>query len=90
MIEPSSGQSWIAGDRLPRAIAGDLAPRAHTTLLAKDARLAIEAARAAGFDAPLGSLAAALFAGACDDGCAALDDASLLAWIRSRDATRTS
>lgn len=69
MIEPSSGQSWIANDRL---------------------RLAIEAARAAGFDAPLGSLAAAIFARACDDGCAGLDDASLLAWIRSRDATRTS
>ena len=45
-----SGQSWIGADRMRRAIAGDFAPRAHTTLLAKDTRLAVEAAGAAGFD----------------------------------------
>jgi len=85
VIGQSSGQSWIGADRLRRAVTGDLVPRAHTTLLAKDSRLAIEAARTAGFDAPLGSLAAAIFARACDDGCAGLDDASLLDWIRSRN-----
>lgn len=30
VIEQSSGQSWIGSDRMRRAIAGDLAPRAHT------------------------------------------------------------
>ena len=50
VIEQSSGQSWIGSDRMRRAIAGDLAPRAHTTLLAKDSRLALEMAAAAGFD----------------------------------------
>ena len=49
MIEQSSGQSWIGSDRMRRAIAGDLAPRAHTTLLAKDSRLAMEMAAEAGF-----------------------------------------
>ena len=54
VIEQSSGQSWIGSDRMRRALAGDYAPRAHVTLLEKDTRLAIEAARAAGFEGPLG------------------------------------
>ena len=50
-------------------------------------RLAIEHARGAGFDAPLGRLAADLLehASARDSGCAALDGASPLAWSRSRN-----
>ena len=85
VVEHSSGQSWIASDRLRRALAGDFAPRAHTSLLAKDTRLAIEAARAAGFDAAVGGAAAAQFARACERGFAALDDASLLACFRQAD-----
>ncbi|HEX7438574.1 MAG TPA: NAD(P)-dependent oxidoreductase, partial [Caldimonas sp.] len=54
VIEQSSGQSWIGGDRMPRALAGDLAPRARTTLLQKDSRLALSMADAAGFDPVLG------------------------------------
>ncbi|MEO8125217.1 MAG: NAD(P)-dependent oxidoreductase [Burkholderiales bacterium] len=86
-IEQSSGQSWIASDRLRRAIVGDLVPRAHTTMLAKDTRLAIEAARSVGFDAVFGGAAAALFAHVCENGYAALDDASLLAWFRQQVGT---
>lgn len=82
VIERSSGQSWIGSDRMRRAIAGDLAPRAHTTLLNKDTHLALQMAAAAGVPVPLGEQAAALFARACDAGCAALDDASLLALLR--------
>jgi 3-hydroxyisobutyrate dehydrogenase-like beta-hydroxyacid dehydrogenase len=85
VIEQSSGQSWIGSDRLRRALAGDLAPRAHTTLLAKDTRLAIEAARSAGFDATLGGTAAAQFARACESGFAAMDDASLLERFRQKE-----
>jgi len=44
-------------------------------------------AQAAGFDVALGSQAAALFARACAQGCAALDDASLFDLLR-RDAER--
>ena len=44
VIEQSSGQSWIGSDRMRRAIRGDLAPRAHMTLLEKDTRLALQAA----------------------------------------------
>jgi L-threonate 2-dehydrogenase len=48
VVSQSSGQSWIASDRLPRALAGDFAPRAHMSLLAKDTQLALDMARSAG------------------------------------------
>lgn len=82
VIERSSGQSWIASDRLRRAIAGDLAPRAHTTLLNKDTHLALAMAGRLDMATPVGAQAAALFARACDSGYAALDDASLFALLR--------
>ena len=84
MIEQSSGQSWIGSDRLRRAIAGDYAPRAHVTLLEKDTRLAIEAARAAGFEGPLGAHASQVFAQAHEAGLAAFDDAALFKYLSSR------
>lgn len=81
VIGQSSGQSWIGSDRMRRAIAGDLAPRAHMTLLAKDTRLAQQAAQAVGFDGPLGPRAAQVFAAALDAGLADLDDAALLQFL---------
>ena len=81
VIEQSSGQSWIASDRLRRALAGDRAAHAHTALLAKDTRLALDMARAAGVHLPLGAPAAALYAAACEGGLAALDDSSLYEWL---------
>jgi L-threonate 2-dehydrogenase len=77
VIEQSSGQSWIASDRMRRAIAGDYEPRAHVSLLQKDTRLALEAARAAGFEGSLGLAAHAVFARAAEAGFAGLDDAAL-------------
>ena len=85
VIEKSSGQSWIGSDRMRRAIQGDFAPRAHTSLLNKDTHLALALARQAGFDAPLGADAAALFARACEAGFEALDDASLFTLLRGQD-----
>lgn len=82
VIEQSSGQSWIGSDRMRRAIAGDLEPRAHMRLLAKDTRLALQAAAAAGFEGPLGEAAAAVFAEACAAGLDGRDDAALLQWLR--------
>lgn len=78
VIEQSSGQSWIGSDRMRRAIAGDFSPRAHMTLLRKDTRLAVEAARAAGFEGPLGPAASAVFEVAVQAGMAELDDGALL------------
>jgi 3-hydroxyisobutyrate dehydrogenase len=83
VIEQSSGQSWIGSDRMRRAIAGDYAPRAHVTLLQKDTRLALEAARAAGFQGTLGPVAHEAFNRAVDVGDAELDDAALFRLFRS-------
>lgn len=87
VIEQSSGQSWIGSDRLHRAIAGDLAPRAHTSLLNKDVRLALAMAAAADFDASVGAAAAALFVRACDNQLAELDDACLFNMLREQRPT---
>jgi L-threonate 2-dehydrogenase len=84
VIERSSGESWIGSDRMRRAIAGDYAPRAHVTLLAKDTRLAIEAGHAAGFEGALGPVARDAFARAVEQGFADLDDAALFK-LFSRD-----
>jgi 3-hydroxyisobutyrate dehydrogenase-like beta-hydroxyacid dehydrogenase len=86
VIERSSGQSWIGSDRMRRAVAGDLAPRAHTTLLAKDSALALAMAANAGAAPLLGTVAAATFKAAVDAGHGADDDASLLAFLRDRDS----
>jgi L-threonate 2-dehydrogenase len=77
VIEQSSGQSWIGSDRMRRAIQGDYEPRAHVTLLQKDTGLAIEAAAAAGFHAPLGAAARDAFAQAAAAGFAQWDDAAV-------------
>jgi 3-hydroxyisobutyrate dehydrogenase len=82
VIEQSSGQSWIGSDRMRRALAGDYAPRAHVTLLEKDTRLAVEAARAAGFAGPLGASASAVFDRAHRAGLADEDDAALFKLLR--------
>lgn len=85
VIERSSGQSWIGSDRMRRALVGDLAPRAHMTLLAKDTGLAIAAAQAAGFEGPLGASAAAAFQTALGE-WAAFDDAAMLAHLRAKSS----
>lgn len=84
VIEQSSGQSWIGSDRLRRAIAGDYAPRAHVTLLEKDTRLALAAAKAAGFEGPLGARASQVFAEAHQAGLAELDDAAIFKYLANR------
>jgi L-threonate 2-dehydrogenase len=82
VFEQSSAQSWIGSDRLPRALRGDFEPRAHTSLLAKDTTLAMAMAGDAGLQPLLGAMAQQLFARACAQGLASLDDASLLTLMR--------
>lgn len=82
VIEQSSGQSWIGSDRMRRAIADDFEPRAHTTLLAKDTKLAVAAASKLGFKTPLGQLTTNTFARALEHGLAEQDDASLIKLMR--------
>ncbi len=78
VMQASSGQSWIGQDRMQRALQNDFEPRAHTTLLAKDTRLALEACQDMSVKQPaLGVVATEQFAAACLNGYAHLDDASL-------------
>jgi 3-hydroxyisobutyrate dehydrogenase-like beta-hydroxyacid dehydrogenase len=86
VIEQSSGQSWIGSDRMRRAIAEDFEPRAHTTLLAKDTKLAVAAASKLGFKTPLGQLTTDTFARALAHGLAGEDDASLIKLIRHENS----
>ncbi len=79
VIEQSSGQSWIGLERMRRALAGQThPPGAHMSLLAKDTQLAMQAARAAGCNNPMGEAATHLFAQALAQGMAELDDAQML------------
>ena len=82
VIEQSSGHSWIGADRMARALAGDFAPRAHTTLLAKDSALALAMAAEAGITPTLGTQAAAMFQAALAAGYGGEDDARLLSLVR--------
>lgn len=84
VIEQSSGQSWIGSDRLRRALAGDQSVRAHTTLLAKDSALAVQAARGVGFSGPLGEHAQAVFARAIHAGLGKQDDAAVFELLRRK------
>lgn len=84
VVEQSSGQSWIAGDRVRRLLAGDTAVLARVALLAKDSALALAAARDAGVDGPLlpvSQAAAARFAAALQAGLADADDSVLFSLV---------
>jgi 3-hydroxyisobutyrate dehydrogenase len=86
VLQASSGQSWIGADRLQRALAADRHPRAHLALLAKDSALALAMAQDAAVPAPLGEVAAAVFAAAHAAGLGREDDSVLFA--RALNAAR--
>jgi 3-hydroxyisobutyrate dehydrogenase len=79
IVEASSGQSWIASDRLRRAIEGDPGVRARISLLAKDSALAL--AMDDGTAMPVARAAAAVFEQAVADGHGERDDSRL--WTRA-------
>lgn len=83
VIAESSGHSWIAMDRLSRVLAGDSTPRAHMRLLAKDSRLAMEAALGVGYSPEMGAIAQEHFAEALAAGMEAADDSAMWAFIQS-------
>ncbi|HEY5863370.1 MAG TPA: NAD(P)-dependent oxidoreductase [Casimicrobiaceae bacterium] len=84
VVGASSGASWIFGDRVPRALAGDLAPRAATKILAKDVTIAVEFAARLGVDATFARAAQAAFDAAVSAGYGDADDAAIIEWAASR------
>jgi L-threonate 2-dehydrogenase len=83
LVRASSGQSWIFEDRIARVLAGDFAPRAAVTLLAKDLGLAIAAGDAVDADMPVAIAARAIYADAIARGLGGLDDAALIRRYRA-------
>lgn len=82
VIRASSGDSWMLGDRMPRALDGDFAPRAAVDILRKDLGIVTEAARANDYPTPLADAARGVFTAASDAGLGAEDDAALLKLYR--------
>jgi len=78
VIAASSGASWMFDDRMPRALAGDYAPRAAARVLLKDVGLFVHAARQFGFSAPMAECARDVFLDTCERGFAEEDDAAVL------------
>lgn len=87
VIRASSGDSWILGDRMPRALAGDYSPRAAIPILGKDLGIVTEAARREGYATPLGDAALSIFRGAVALGLSDLDDAAVLEFYRRAAAS---
>lgn len=80
VINASSGSSWILADRMPRALAGDYAPRAATRILTKDVAIAAEFAARHQADATFANAAAEVFKAAVAAGYGDADDAALYAF----------
>jgi L-threonate 2-dehydrogenase len=78
VIGASSGASWILADRAVRLLAGDYAPRAAATMLAKDSAVAVAFADRLAVDVPFARLARWAFADAVGSGCGGEDDAVIL------------
>jgi 3-hydroxyisobutyrate dehydrogenase len=77
VTQVASGQSWIAGDRLPRALANDFEPRSYLHILSKDVTLANAMLDANGYALPLGLDAQAVFHAGLAAGHTQLDDCAL-------------
>lgn len=82
VVRASSGASWICTDRMPRALAGDYAPRAAGRILAKDVGLAVDLAASHGMPVPLADAARTAFAAIVADGLGDRDDAAVYTWNR--------
>lgn len=79
LTQASSGQSWIAGDRLPRALSGDEQPRSYMHILTKDVTLANQLLRANDIESGMGQQAQNAFEAAIQAGLSLADDSAVFA-----------
>ncbi len=84
LIRASSGQSWMLEDRVPRALQGDLQPRAAAHVLTKDLTLVNAAARELGLELVLGEAARSEMQKTCDEGWRMDDDAAVITRLRQQ------
>ena len=81
-VMASSGDSWVLRDRMPRAMAGDFAPRAAVEILRKDLSLVLAAADGLGYPAPVTEAAKSVYDGTSALGFGTDDDAALVKFYR--------
>jgi L-threonate 2-dehydrogenase len=84
VISASSGQSWMIDDRMPRALSGDLEPRAAMHVLTKDLSLVDGAATSEGVELVIGRAALDVFRDACANDFRDADDGALLRYFEQR------
>jgi 3-hydroxyisobutyrate dehydrogenase-like beta-hydroxyacid dehydrogenase len=87
VIAASSGASWIFADRVPRALAGDYAPRAAARILAKDVGIACDVARRARAHDAFAQAAKRAFDDTVAAGYGEDDDAAIVRRARERQST---
>jgi 3-hydroxyisobutyrate dehydrogenase-like beta-hydroxyacid dehydrogenase len=87
VIAASSGASWIFADRVPRALAGDYAPRAAARILAKDVGIACDVARRAKAHDAFAQAAKHAFDDTVAAGYGEDDDAAIVRRARERQST---
>lgn len=81
-VMASSGDSWVMRDRMPRAMAGDFAPRAAVEILRKDLSLVLAAADDLGYPMPVTEAAKSVYDGTSALGFGGDDDAALVKFYR--------
>ncbi|MEL7255589.1 MAG: L-threonate dehydrogenase [Pseudomonadota bacterium] len=77
VITKCAGNSWMLENRAPHIVAGDYTPHSQINIWPKDLGIVLEAAQAAGFDAPITKTALAQYAKAVDMGLGREDDAAV-------------
>lgn len=77
VISKCAGTSWMLENRAPHVIAGDYAPHSQVNIWPKDLGIVLDAAKAAGFEAPITETALARYRQAVDMGLGGEDDAAV-------------
>ncbi|MEO0372271.1 MAG: L-threonate dehydrogenase [Pseudomonadota bacterium] len=77
VITKCAGNSWMLENRAPHIVAGDYAPHSQVNIWPKDLGIVLQAAQAAGFDAPITKTALARYARAVEMGLGQEDDAAV-------------
>ncbi|MEO1640223.1 MAG: L-threonate dehydrogenase [Pseudomonadota bacterium] len=77
VISKCAGTSWMLENRAPHIVAGDYTPHSQVNIWPKDLGIVLEAAKTAGFAAPIAETALAQFQNAAAMGLGHEDDAAV-------------
>lgn len=83
VVMASSGQSWMAGDRMKRIIDGDRTVTAAVPILTKDVGLAMDFAKSLKFPLPVGAQAHQIFLATLAQGHANEDDNAVIRYYQA-------